>query len=48
MSAGGIGDILTDGNTITAEESRVADVYYIGIRRDKNNGINNAVFDFLE
>ena len=41
-------EILTSGNTITVEESRVADVYYIGIRRDKKNGINNAVFDFLE
>ena len=44
----GYGDILTGGNTITVEESRAADVYYIGIRRDRKNGINNAVFDFLE
>lgn len=41
-------DILTSGNTTTVEESRAADVYYIGIRRDKKNGINNSVFDFLE
>lgn len=41
-------NIITGGNTITVEESRSADVYYIGIRRDKNNGINNNVFDFLE
>ena len=40
--------ILTSGNTITVEESRTADVYYIGIRRDKESGINNSVFDFLE
>ena len=40
--------ILTSGNTITVEESRAADVYYIGIRRDKKSGINNSVFDFLE
>lgn len=45
---GGAGDILTSGNTITVEESRAADVYYIGIRRDKKSGINNSVFDFLE
>lgn len=47
-SGGGSGEILTSGNTITVEESRAADVYYIGIRRDKKSGINNAVFDFLE
>lgn len=41
-------DILTNGNTTTVEESRAADVYYIGIRRDKEKGINNTVFDFLE
>lgn len=41
-------DILTSGNTITVEESRAADVYYIGIRRDKERGIDNSVFDFLE
>ena len=41
-------NIVTDGHTVTVEESRAADVYYIGIRRDKNNGINNNVFDFLE
>lgn len=41
-------DILTEGNTITVEESRAADVYYIGIRREKKNGINNSVFDFIE
>lgn len=44
----GYGDILTGGNTITVEESRAADVYYIGIRRDKKSGINNEVFDFIE
>lgn len=41
-------EILISGNTITVEESRAADVYYIGIRRDKKSGINNSVFDFLE
>ena len=40
-------DIITDGDTITVEESRAADVYYIGVRRNKNHGINNDVFDFL-
>lgn len=44
----GTDGILTGGNTITVEESRAADVYYIGIRRDKKSGINNSVFDFLE
>jgi len=44
----GSDDILTSGSTITVEESRAADVYYIGIRRDKNNGINSSVFDFLD
>ena len=41
-------DILTGGNTITVEESRIADVYYIGIRRDKKSGIDNSVFDYIE
>lgn len=41
-------DFVTDGNTVTVEESRAADVYYIGVRRNKSNGINNNVFDFLE
>ena len=40
-------DIITDSDTITVEESRAADVYYIGVRRNKNHGINNDVFDFL-
>lgn len=48
VSGGEGNEILTSGNTITVEESRAADVYYIGIRRDKESGINNAVFDFLE
>ena len=41
-------DRSQEGKTITVEESRAADVYYIGIRRDKKRGINNSVFDFLE
>jgi len=41
-------EIITSGNTITVEESRAADVYYIGIRRDKQSGINNYIFDFIE
>lgn len=41
-------EILVGGNTITVEESRSADVYYIGIRRDKESGINNSVFDFID
>ena len=40
-------NIITEGNTVTVEESRAADVYYIGTRRDKNNGINNSIFGFL-
>ena len=40
-------DILTDGNTTTVEESRAANTYYIGIRREKERGINTDVFDFM-
>ena len=46
-TAGGV-EILTEGNTVTAEESRAADVYYIGTRREKNNGINNEIFGFVK
>ena len=41
-------DILTEGNTTTVEESRAANVYYIGIRREKESGINTDVFDFIK
>lgn len=41
-------DILTSGDNTVVEESRAANVYYIGIRRDKHNGINNDVFGFIE
>lgn len=41
-------DVLTDGNTISVEESRAANVYYIGIRREKQSGINVDIFDFIK
>lgn len=40
-------DILTDGNNTVVEESRPANVYYIGIRREKQNGINADIFGFM-
>ena len=45
--SGGI-DITTDGNTVTVEESRVADTYFIGIRRKKQSGILAEIFEFME
>lgn len=39
--------IVTNGNTATVEESRPANTYYIGIRRDKQAGINNSILNFL-
>ncbi len=45
---GGSDSILKDGNTTIVEESRSANVYYIGVRRDKTNGINTNVFNFME
>ena len=41
-------DITTLGNTVTVEESRIADTYYIGIRREKQSGILAAIFEFME
>lgn len=46
-SDGGEGSIATDGNTATIEESRPANTYYIGIRRDKQTGINSSMLNFL-
>ncbi len=41
------GSIITDGNTTVIEESRAANVYYIGIRRKTTGGIDSNIFDFL-
>lgn len=49
-SGGGGGDgsgITEDGNNTVVEESRSANVYYIGIRRDKQKGINADIFKFI-
>lgn len=43
----GEGSIATDGNTATIEESRPANTYYIGTRRDKQTGINSSMLNFL-
>lgn len=42
------GSIITDGNTVTVEESRAANVYYIGTRRDKQKGLDDDIcFGFM-
>ena len=41
-------NILEDGNTTVVEEARSANVYYIGIRREKTNGIDGDIFQFME
>ena len=46
-SDGEEGSIATDGNTATIEESRPANTYYIGTRRDKQTGINSSFLNFL-
>ncbi|NLB81675.1 MAG: hypothetical protein GX800_08725, partial [Clostridiaceae bacterium] len=46
-SGGDDGSIATDGNTATIEESRPANTYYIGTRRDKQTGINSSMLNFL-
>ena len=46
-SGDGESSIATDGNTETIEESRPANTYYIGIRRDKQTGINSSMLNFL-
>ena len=43
----GEGSIATSGNTATIEESRPANTYYIGTRRDKQTGINSSMLNFL-
>lgn len=44
----GIGvDITSEGNNTTVEESRSANVYYIGTRREKQKGINAEIFNFM-
>lgn len=40
-------DALTDGNNAAVEESRPANVYYVGIRREKQKGINSDIFKFI-
>ena len=47
-SGDGIGvDITGEGNNTTVEESRSANVYYIGTRREKQKGINAEIFNFM-
>ena len=41
-------DIAKTGNVAAVEESRQANVYYIGTRRDKKTGINADVFKFIK
>ena len=41
-------DATTDGSNTTVEESRTANVYYIGVRRNKQKGINSDIFGFLK
>lgn len=40
-------DAVKDGNNVTVEESRAANVYYVGIRREKQKGINSDIFKFI-
>ena len=47
-SAGGIDKLTTTGNNTTVEEGRNANVYYIGIRREKQRGINSDIFEFIK
>lgn len=44
----GANNILKDGNTVHVDESRPANIYYIGTRREKQKGINESIFNFLE
>lgn len=46
-SSGAPIEIGTDGNAVTVEQSRAANVYYIGTRREKNSGINTNIFRFI-
>lgn len=39
--------IITEGNTVTVEESRPANTYYIGTRREKQAGIDGKMLTFL-
>lgn len=47
-SDGGAKRIVTDGNYVTVEESRPATTYYIGIRREKQSGIDKNIFNFMD
>lgn len=49
-STDGVGTVefTHDGNNATVEESRSANVYYIGIRRKGEKGINSEIFDVLD
>lgn len=40
-------DAVTDGDNAAVEESRAANVYYVGIRREKQKGINSDIFKFI-
>lgn len=40
--------ISSDGDTALEEENRVANVFYIGIRRQKNSDINGSIFEFIK
>lgn len=39
--------ILTDGNTVTVHEGRVSNIYYINTRREKQAGVDNSIFQFM-
>lgn len=41
-------EIGTGGNLASVEESRAANVYYIGTRREKNCGVNTSIFGFIQ
>ena len=41
-------DAVINGNNAVVEEARVANTYYIGIRRDKQKGINKNIFVFMD
>lgn len=44
---GSASSIITEGNTVTVEESRPANTYYIGTRREKQAGIDSRILNFL-
>lgn len=40
-------ELQTEGHNTVLEEARNANVYYIGIRREKQCGINTSIFEFI-